>query len=306
MYKRIINIAPSTLTTEVHILIRLDTSNFDYTHVGIKGEDLRFYNSIDNTLLEHYIEKWNPIDESIIWVKVKSTTDSIYMQYGETLPSISNPNAFLLFDHFDDNVVDTLKWNLFEGGTESGTELNMTGTTTNGPRLHSINKYGMSALRFSQNLHIVAKGMVFLVATWIGGNAAEVGIHYEWTTPDKHVARTRNVATLPIVTNITIPDYNGIYGIFDILYSPSNHTKFYIDNILVTTVFESITTPLPSTSLNLIWGVGRIGISTLIPTNILIDWIHVRNYDGNDYSITIGTETTIIPCSTPVYTLILT
>ena len=77
-------------------LVCLDSS-FDYGNAQTNGEDVRFVDEDDTTLLNHEIESWNDgSGNSYIWVKVPQIDadtgeDFIYMYYGN--PSASAPSA---------------------------------------------------------------------------------------------------------------------------------------------------------------------------------------------------------------------
>jgi hypothetical protein len=73
------------------VLVKLDQTKVDYSKTQDYGEDIRFTDSDNTTLLSHEIELWNKTGESFVWVKVPnipagSTTDYIYMYY-------NNPKA---------------------------------------------------------------------------------------------------------------------------------------------------------------------------------------------------------------------
>jgi hypothetical protein len=74
------------------VLVRLDTSRIDYSQTQGLGQDLRFVDADDNTVLDHEIERWTPGGNSYVWVRVpqidaSSGTDFIYMYYGNTAAS---------------------------------------------------------------------------------------------------------------------------------------------------------------------------------------------------------------------------
>ncbi len=74
--------------SEVTVLIRLHSGNFNFTNARDDGGDIRFVASDDVTLLKHHIEKIDTLDEiALVWVKVSrisGNTDQgfIYMYYG--------------------------------------------------------------------------------------------------------------------------------------------------------------------------------------------------------------------------------
>lgn len=73
---------------EFTALVRLHSGNFDFTRIKENGEDLRFVNSDDTTLLKYHIEMLDVFDEiALVWVKVpnmapSSNQNSIYAYYG--------------------------------------------------------------------------------------------------------------------------------------------------------------------------------------------------------------------------------
>lgn len=79
------------------VLIKLSTSNFDYSKAKKDGTDLRFVDSDDNTELKYYFQKWDSEGESLVWVKIpcidaKSKTDFIYLYYGNReAANVANP-----------------------------------------------------------------------------------------------------------------------------------------------------------------------------------------------------------------------
>lgn len=77
------------------IRVSLSSSNVDYANTQNSGQDLRFVDCDDLTLLDSEIETWNEAGTSEAWVKVPkldrlSTVDCIYMYYGNVAaPAIS-------------------------------------------------------------------------------------------------------------------------------------------------------------------------------------------------------------------------
>lgn len=74
-----ISISPSTPEADWKIRITLNSANFDYSFCNFDGSDLRFSDTSYNSL-NYWIEKWNPVGDSYIWVKIPtSSTSTIYM-----------------------------------------------------------------------------------------------------------------------------------------------------------------------------------------------------------------------------------
>jgi hypothetical protein len=73
------------------VLVVLDSSRVDYAACQSTGQDIRFVDSDDSTVLPHEIEHWDAGGTSYVWVKVPqidggSDTDFIWMYY-------ANPDA---------------------------------------------------------------------------------------------------------------------------------------------------------------------------------------------------------------------
>lgn len=96
-YRRKITLDNTTATlgvtsealTNFPVLVKLTSSNVDYSNTQDSGQDLRFTDSDGTTLLSYEIEKWDETGTSYVWVKVpsvdiNSSTDNIYAYYGNS------------------------------------------------------------------------------------------------------------------------------------------------------------------------------------------------------------------------------
>ncbi len=94
--------------------ITLSKTTIDY---GVTSEtDLKFYNDDQTKELSYEVEKWDPNDESIVWVKVPlihghSSIDRVWLYYGGS--TLNNPQQkavwdpnFLLVYHFGERIQD--------------------------------------------------------------------------------------------------------------------------------------------------------------------------------------------------------
>jgi biopolymer transport protein ExbB len=73
--------------SDIPVLVRLHSGNFNFENAKEEGEDIRFVSSDDATLLKYHIEKFDTIDEmASIWVKISNFSggaqDYVYMYYG--------------------------------------------------------------------------------------------------------------------------------------------------------------------------------------------------------------------------------
>lgn len=71
------------------VLVKLTSTNFDFSKAKANGEDIRFVDSDDSTELKYEIERWNSGSSvAEVWVKVpqidaSSATDYIWLYYGD-------------------------------------------------------------------------------------------------------------------------------------------------------------------------------------------------------------------------------
>ena len=99
------------------VLVRLHSGNFDFTRVKENGEDLRFVNGDDTTLLKYHIEMFDAFDEiALVWVKIpnlapSSNQNSIWIYYGNE-SAVSGQDSKSSFDSLYQAVYH---FNEFEG-----------------------------------------------------------------------------------------------------------------------------------------------------------------------------------------------
>ncbi|OYT43992.1 MAG: hypothetical protein B6U85_10670 [Desulfurococcales archaeon ex4484_42] len=92
-YRRPVTIQENSGTNLVDyaVKIQLNSGNFDFSRAKSDGSDIRFTLDDGTTLLTHWIESWDPVNQvAVVWVKVPNIpaggSVTIYMYYG-------NPNA---------------------------------------------------------------------------------------------------------------------------------------------------------------------------------------------------------------------
>ncbi|HLD20047.1 MAG TPA: DUF2341 domain-containing protein, partial [Patescibacteria group bacterium] len=82
------NSAQAENLTNFPVMVKLTSSNFDFTKAKTNGEDIRFTDSNGTTELSYEIEQWSAAGQiAVIWIKVpqidlSSATDTIYVYYG--------------------------------------------------------------------------------------------------------------------------------------------------------------------------------------------------------------------------------
>jgi len=107
---------------QIRIIVHYGSGTDSGEHVYLNGKcredfgDIRFTKDDGVTLLSYWIEEKVDGDYAIFWVKITEdlSTDSvmIYVYYGNSDAVYDgNPeDVFILFDHFDGDVIDTNKW----------------------------------------------------------------------------------------------------------------------------------------------------------------------------------------------------
>jgi len=72
---------PTTIVDQ-EVLIILNSTNVDISAIQADADDLRFYLNDGNTLLDFFIEQWNPTGDSYIWVQIPNIgTQYIHLEY---------------------------------------------------------------------------------------------------------------------------------------------------------------------------------------------------------------------------------
>jgi len=231
--------------------------------------DIRFTDNDEDTLLDYWMESKVDSDNAVFWVEVKDdlSTDpvTIYIYYGKADASTTSngANTFLLFDHFDDNSIDSALWATSGTPTESGTELS----------LHAV-----SELVYSKtNFQFKAARLKLKVNTWgtlidIGFTTALIGEAFGerlvgFGTP-----------TLQVISGVDAAHYTltnkgaqgAGYRIYDIKWA-SNNAKFLIDDGSETE--HNIAANIYQISTRF-----QFFIYGSASANFVVDWVCIRNY----------------------------
>jgi len=97
------------------IMVKLTTSNFDYSKCNANGSDIRFVSIDGITSYSYHFDVWNSSGNSWIWVNVtsiaeNSATDYMYIYYGN-VNAIDAQNSSSIYDsnfvgvwHMDDGI----------------------------------------------------------------------------------------------------------------------------------------------------------------------------------------------------------
>jgi hypothetical protein len=99
----------------VPIMVALDGVRFRYANARPAGEDIRFVDADNATVLPYEIERWNAAGDSYLWVQVpqidQGTGDFIWLYYGNPSAAAAQAPAvwsgYSLAWHLDDNPAGT-------------------------------------------------------------------------------------------------------------------------------------------------------------------------------------------------------
>ncbi|MFX1497936.1 MAG: DUF2341 domain-containing protein [Promethearchaeota archaeon] len=112
LYYRKITLSPTTIESDYQIRVQLSSGNFDYSKANPDGSDLRFFDQYNNNL-DYWIENWDTLGTSNIWVKIPSSgTAFFFMKYGKpsAISQSDGSKVFMLFDDFEGTTLDTNIW----------------------------------------------------------------------------------------------------------------------------------------------------------------------------------------------------
>jgi hypothetical protein len=120
--------------TDFPVLVKLQSSFFDFSKAQGNGQDVRFTSSDGTTLLKYEIEKWNSAGgEAYVWVKIPSVTSgsdtTFYTYYGNAGASDGQEKTSVWNSNF--KMVQHLK-------ETSGTHLDSSSNANNGSPLNGV------------------------------------------------------------------------------------------------------------------------------------------------------------------------
>jgi len=108
---------------DYQVVIRLDSSNFDFSKSNVDGSDIRFVSNGDE--LNYWIETWDiAANQGKIWVKMPfipandETNVDIYYGNPNAIAMSDGNEVFDLFDDFDGNILDEDTWEYNRGKGE--------------------------------------------------------------------------------------------------------------------------------------------------------------------------------------------
>ncbi|MEI8313392.1 MAG: DUF2341 domain-containing protein, partial [Verrucomicrobiota bacterium] len=171
------------------VLLRLHQGNFNFGAAKENGSDLRFVAEDDKTVLEHQIEKWDPLmNEAFVWVKVpdiNAGTQAKFWLYsgveGEKIEEGANPKETydaetVLVYHF---VAATPA-----DATKNGNNATSGGTTSEGALIGpGIRLLGNTAIKIPSSATFgQAAGEPLTISAWVKTTTlTDKGVLFDWT-----------------------------------------------------------------------------------------------------------------------------
>ena len=130
-FVRKVTLSAATPAADFQVKVTLGAGQ--YTNMNTAGNDLRFYD-VNNNLCDYWIEIWNNIGTSTIWVKVAgSGSNALFMYYGNAAAPAGS-DGLTTFNFFDDFTSPlAAKWSTVTStGTviQSGTNVTLSLTNT--------------------------------------------------------------------------------------------------------------------------------------------------------------------------------
>lgn len=237
------------------------------SHCKADFSDIRFTDDGGDTKLNYWIQEKVDGNYAIFWVKVTddvSTATTIYIYYGKAsaLSESDGDGVFLLFDDFDDNTLDTDKWNVGGSYTESGGLL----TLESGAYIQSKLTWFQNIIIFMKAKFSISSGFIGLCKT-TGGTDDAAKFIGELST-----IRARNQQSTFYETTSIGNYYGNFYKFaikwlskYPVSHSVFNSLQYFVDSTGKAWLANSVPNEtIPATETNT--GVGQI----------IFDWIAVR------------------------------
>lgn len=185
--------------TNQPMLVRLTTSNVNYSDIQASGADIRFVDADDTTVLSHQTEEWNYNGTSDLWVKVpnisaSSTAGYIYVYFGNPAASDGQSTASVWTNywavwHLNESPADTSPQ--YQDATSNARHGQVkTGSSSNGAYVTPTKELGQlgwaagllanDAVQITSSL-VPAIGASSTFSCWL--RTSQVGNNTQWLAP---------------------------------------------------------------------------------------------------------------------------
>ena len=269
-----------------------------YTNMNATGNDLRFYD-INNNPCNYWIETWNNVGASTIWVKVPTSgATALYMYYGNAAAPATS-NGANVFDFFEDFTTALgANWSTITSGgsvTQSGTTVTLSNTNAGTVSLSNTSAFTPSSTSFfleTKHREVgYARNRFYATTSTFGGSPVALGDYGYFTNPETSQANSRIFwnggfsGTLlanntDYLTRWQITD-GSTYNWFTFNYT----TGAALDATARNTTFGS---PIRFISFS---------VTEVSGTSTIIDWVRVRKFTATEPVATTGTQVTNISAS---------
>ncbi|PWB55667.1 MAG: hypothetical protein C3F13_03045 [Anaerolineales bacterium] len=288
--------------TDYQVLIRLDSSNFDFNKAKIDGSDLRFTKSDGTTELDYWIESWSKSGElAYIWVEVPTLeigNTTIYLYFSNTsAENLSNGSETFIF--FDDDWCQfpgggcspggVLPWTVLDGSPEV---LDGKVELEENDGIQTVNnQFKNNAVGFRAYFELGTGGYEwggFISAA--GGPRTIIGDRPLPDNDDLFLQDRVTAYDINLLPRIPGNDWHSDYHIFEI--------RWWVDDLLPTNNRSMADADHGNSSVS-------SGIPSQVPTSplpvtfysyygsnarVLVDWVYVRQYRIAEPTVTYGTE----------------
>lgn len=271
--------------------------------------DIRFTESDGSTELSYWMENLTSTYADF-WIKITddlSSSDVLFYVYFGKIDTITTSNGFdtfIFFDDFNDDSLDTEKWNMTKSASSTFTESNgyayfsIPQTNANNVRLQTYESFTYGALRFKLNCSVGYYNYLF--RNWGFSSTPKYTIFDTIATSglcgiNYNTAQYYNILNNSILT----PQYT-----YDLFWN-SSHTIFKVQD----TLLESVTTQVPNSTLLI--NIEDTSVQSISPTSsdMFVDYVFLRKFisteplHGDFETIEeYESEPTSTPTSTPTET----
>lgn len=283
--------------TDYQVLIKLNSSNFDFSKAKANGADVRFTKGDGTTLIDYWIEPpWNST-LTYIWVEVpviQSGNTTIYLYYNNpSVGTVSNGTETFVF--FDD------EWNQFkDGGCSAGIPWDCIspGATVSSGNLVLLDNTGITShLQFSQKA-------VGYSAKFGSGNGLESGGFINGASGPRSIIRdlptdaddlylqdyAKEIIDNNPLERVQNVDWHNQFHVFEIRrwvdVSDSGNNKSIGEINHGASIAESmIASEVPTDTLSISFNNAELSTGVL-----RVDWVYVREYRNPEPVVSVGAE----------------
>jgi hypothetical protein len=241
------NLAQTEVLSGFPVRVSLNATRIDYAKTQDAGQDLRFVDANDTTVLPHEIEAWDEAGNSEVWVRVEqidALTDDDYIWLYFDNPAVGDgQNAALVWDveylgvwHLSESVTDEQIGGIHSDSTSNGNDAVQNGNTniSSNSRIASAQQFDGVDDFLQLPTDLVDAVTDFTYSAWIywEGSTAwqrifDFGIGPASSTTGQYVYCTASANSGKMYFSITLAGYSNSEGLDSIQDFP-NSTWVYV------------------------------------------------------------------------------